>query len=277
MPKTKSSSKTKASAKATASEAKAPASSSTSRASSSSKKGFATFMGYRFRNDLTLAAIFAELLASFGLVSVLLSVNANAIVAGITMLVFIMMFSRISGGHVSPTVTVALYATRKISTVRAFGYIVAQLLGAMLALVVITQFVHAAPATLDQYTGQPAQAQVFSIQTLAGTWSPFFAEALGGIVLGLGVAAAFATKRQDLETGFLIGSTLILGLLIATQGGGTALLNPAAALGLNAYKMNNFWTISVYAIAPLLGAAVGAWAYKILQWDEIEEEKEINA
>ena len=265
MPKTKSSPRTKTTHKA----APSTVHTTVTRTSAARTKNYKNVL----QGDLKVGPLFAELVGSFGLVALLLTTNGNAIVAGITILFFTMAFGRLSGGHVNPAVTVALLATRKISAVRAAGYIVAQLLGAMLALVIITQFTHGAASVQDPYTGQMTQPKVFAVTALAGDWRPFFAEALGAVILGLGVAAAKFKKRGDLEAGYLIGGALILGMLLATQGS-TAVLNPAAALGLDGYKLENMWTITVYAIAPLLGVAAGAWLYKLLQWDEKGEVEE---
>ncbi|HSW81474.1 MAG TPA: aquaporin [Candidatus Saccharimonas sp.] len=279
MPKTKATSKAKTSAKPKATKAEKPSqSTSTTRATSTTTAAAATtprpknIFTRRFRNDLTLGALFAELLGAFGLTAVLLNTSGNAIVAGVAVLVFVMVFGRISGGHVNPAVTLGMLALRKISALRAAGYIVAQVLGAMLALVVIGQFVSAAPATpptMDPYTGQEVQgaaAKIFAVADLQGDWRPFFAETLGAIVLGFGVAAAGLSRRDDIEKGYIIGGSLMLGLLLATQAS-AAIVNPAIAIGLGAYKLSNWWTVLVYAVAPLIGTILGALAYKFIKHD----------
>lgn len=269
--------KTKASTKAKTAKPKAapgPERTAVTRVSTAQTKSYKNILSRSLRNDLTLGALFAELIGTFGLTAILLSTNGNAIVAGIAVLIFVMVFSKVSGGHVNPAATFALLVTRKISAMKAAGYILAQVLGAMLALVMIAQFVHTAPAvppTTDPYTGQQVQSAAPTVFTVAdlgqGSWRPFFAEALGAVIFGLGVAGANLVRRENsLEQGFIIGGALMLGLLLATQASG-AILNPAAAIGLGAYKLENWWTVGVYAIAPLLGAAVGALLFKVLKMD----------
>lgn len=277
MPKTKATSKAKTSAKPKATKTEKPSQSTTAAttkttSAAASAKPSKNIFTRRFNNDLTLGALFAELLGAFGLAAILLSTSGNAIVAGVAVLVFVMVFGRISGGHINPAVTLAMLALRKISAMRAAGYIVAQILGAMLALVVVGQFVNTAPATpptMDPYTGQEVQgaaAKIFAVADLQGDWRPFFAEGLGAIVLGLGVAAAALSRRDDIEKGYLIGGSLMLGLLLATQAS-AAIVNPAIAIGLGAYKLNNWWTVLVYAVAPLIGTILGALAYKLIKHD----------
>lgn len=281
MPKTKSSTKAKATkpaAKAAAAKAEAPVVRTTvTRSSAVSRRNYKDILSRRLSGDLTLGALFAELIGSFSLVALLLSTNGNAIIAGITVLVFTIIFGKLSGAHINPIVSVALMATRQVSVVRGVAYIVAQLLGAMLALVVISQFVASAPGVPNPYTGEVTAAQIFKVDALVGDWRPFFAEMLGALVFGLGVAAVTFQRREGLEAGYVVGGALLLGLLLATQGS-AAILNPAAALSLDAYQIkdNNWWPVAVYAIAPALGAVAGAWLYRVLQWDSQPQKAEIK-
>lgn len=284
MPKTKSSTKAKASkpagktAPVKTAKAEAPVVRTTvTRSSAASRRNYKDILASRFSRDLTLGALFAELIGSFSLVALLLSTNGNAIIAGITVLVFTIIFGKLSGAHINPIVSIALMATRQVSVVRGIAYIVVQLIGAMLALVVISQFVANAPAVPNPYTGEMTPAQIFKVEALVGDWRPFFAEFLGAIVFGLGVAAVTFQRREGLEAGYVVGGALLLGLLLATQGS-SAILNPAAALSLDAYQMKdgNMWPIAVYAIAPALGAVAGAWLYRVLQWDSQPPKEEIK-
>jgi glycerol uptake facilitator-like aquaporin len=177
-------------------------------------------------------------------------------------MVLVMALSRLSGGHLNPAITIAMAATRQISVIKAAGYVVAQVLGAMLALVIMTQFVHATPT--DVTTGQGPT--VFAVADVTGQWRPFFAEALGALLFGMGVAAAVLGRKNSHESGFIAGGALLVGLVIASVGS-SAILNPAVAVGLSAYHFENWWSVFAYGVAPLVGAVAGAWLYKLLQWD----------
>jgi aquaporin Z len=282
MPKTKSSTKAKTAKTATKpAAAKAQSVRTTvTRTSAASSRNYKDIFSRRLSGELSLGALFAELVGTFVLTVLLLNTSGNAIIAGVTVLVFTIVLGRLSGGHFNPAITVGLLATRQISWIRATGYIVAQLLGAMLALVVVSLFINTTPnlEVLSPYTNEMVaadKATLFKVEGLNGDWRPFFAEALGALVLGLGVAAARFTRREGLEAGYVVGGALMLGLLIATYQGTTAILNPAVALGLDAYKMDNFgWAFAVYAIAPLVGVAAGAWLFRLLQLDSQSSQKE---
>ena len=217
----------------------------------------------RLSSELVLGALVAELAGTFVLTAALLNSGGNLIIAAVVVMVVVMAFSRLSGGHINPAITIGMWATKQISAVKAGGYVVAQILGAMLALVVVTQFVNATPP--DPTTGQQV-ANVFTVPELTGQWRPVFAEALGGLVFGLAAAAAVMGRKNSHESGFIIGGGLLLGLILASLGS-AAIVNPAVAIGLSAYDMANLWSVLAFAIAPVAGVIAGAWLYKFLQWD----------
>lgn len=211
--------------------------------------------------ELVLGALLAELFGTFVLTICLLNSAGNAVIAAITIMVLVMALSRLSDVHLNPAVTFGMWATKQVSTIKAGGYVVAQILGAMLGLIVVTQFINAAP------TDATAQAmRVFAAPDLTEQWRPFLAEALGAMILGFGVAAVVMGRKNSHEGGFIIGGALLLGLIVATLGS-SAILNPAVALGMSAFHMDNIWTILVFAVAPIIGAVAGTWLYKLLQWD----------
>lgn len=212
--------------------------------------------------ELVLGALVAELFGTFVLTTVLLNAGGNVFIAAVTVIFLVMALSRLSGGHINPAFTIAMLATKQISAIKAGGYIVAQVIGAMLALTVVTQFVNTAP--VDATLGQTMT--VFKAADIVGDWRPFFAEALGGLIFGLGAAAAVLGRKNSHETGFIVGGSLLLGLIAATLAS-AAIVNPAVAVGLSAYHFDNWWTVAAYALAPALGAVAGAWLYKLLQWD----------
>ena len=211
--------------------------------------------------DLVLGALLAELAGGFILTTCLLNSGGNAFIAALTVMILVMALSRLSGAHFNPAVTMAMWATRQLSSLKAAGYIVAQLLGAMLALIVVTQFVANTPVTDG---AEPLR--VLAIPNLEEQWRPFLGEALGAVIFGFGVAAAVLGRKTGVEAGFVVGGSLLLGLIVATLGS-PAILNPAVALGMSAFHPNNLWTILTFGIAPVIGTIAGAWLYKLLQWD----------
>ena len=220
----------------------------------------------RNSQDLVLGALFAELVGAFLLGTAVLQNQNSPLIAGIAIAVLIAAMFKLSGAHFNPAVTVALWATRKISTVKAVGYVVAQVLGAVLALSVVTQFTNTAPVNSLSLQGAPV---VFSAQTrIVDTeqWRPILGEALGGLVLGLAVAGVVFNRKEGGEAGFVIGSGLLIAMLVASLGS-VGIVNPALAATLSAYTSENWWANVAYALGPVAGVVVGVWLYKLFRWD----------
>lgn len=224
--------------------------------------GLSALGSLSFKGELVLGALVAELIGTFVLTFAILNATGNIIIVALSVLVLSLALAKLSGGHVNPATTVALAATKQISVVKAVGYLVAQFLGAMLAVVIATHFMNAEAVA-------NSGAKVFTLfgpDRPAGHWKPFFGELVGAIIFGFGVASTYLGKKEGYDAAFTIGGSLLIGLLIATAGS-YAVLNPAVALGLGGYAQGGWWSISAYGLAPLIGAAAGAWLYKLLQTD----------
>lgn len=219
-----------------------------------------------FGTELMPGALSAELVGTFILASAALVTSGNVLVIAITLMVLVLTFGRVSGANVNPIVTIALLATKQMSWVKAFGFVVAQVLGAMLALIVVNQFLS------SNTEAASAGIQAYKVRELTGTWVPFMAEALGGLVFGLGVAATFLNKKEGYDAAFTIGGALLVGIVIATLGS-AGVVNPAVGLATSAYNTANWWTVWTYALAPVLGGVAGAWLYKLMLWDTTNVKK----
>lgn len=211
-------------------------------------------------SELALGALVAELVGTFVLTYAVLNTQGNAIIAAVTVLILVLMLAKLSGGHINPAVTISLWATRQISWVKALGYLVAQFLGAMLAVVIASRFIE---GVVDPMTGE--QMKLFAVQA-KDEWKPFFAELVGAIIFGFGVAAAVLGKKEDFAAAFTIGGALLIGLVVAISGS-NGILNPAVALGVGGLDVKHWLGVMAYGLGPVIGAAAGAWLYKLLQSD----------
>ncbi|HMH70176.1 MAG TPA: aquaporin, partial [Candidatus Saccharimonadales bacterium] len=159
---------------------------------------------------------------------------------------------------------------------RALAYIVAQLLGAMLALVVLNAYAHAAPAAspTDMYSGAAELFKAAAIPT-GKEWFIFFTEFLGTLVFGFAVAGATREKKERSAAALTVGLGVFLGLMIAGSAaafiGGSAILNPAVAISLQAINFSTVWPIFVYVIGATLGAVIGFILYDLLRGAEKEQ------
>jgi aquaporin Z len=181
----------------------------------------------------------------------------------------VLVIGGVSGAHLNPALTVGALATRRVSLARAVSYVVAQVLGALLALVVLNAFVSAAPEVSQQAQafGQSSPTLFKAAEIAKGKeWVVLAAELLGSVVLAFGVAAALRNRvaalrgRSDVTHAFTYAGVLYLALLIggtaANYVGASAIMNPAVAGSLQALKFE-VWPLLVYVVTPLVGGVLG--------------------
>lgn len=209
--------------------------------------------------ELSPGWLLAELLGTFILVMVALNGSINPILITLAVLAISLALGRLSGAHVNPAITVSQFVIRRISAVKAAGYIVMQLVGAMLAVVVATKFIKGGNATVfslfDPSTGH-----------LPGAWKPIFGELVGAAFFGFGFTSAVMGVKEGLEKAFTVAGSLLIGIIIAVSGS-YGVINPAIAMAISAFPKNDMWSLSAYAIAPIVGASLGALLYKYMQTD----------
>lgn len=159
----------------------------------------------------------------------------------------------ISGGHVNPAVTFGALIGGRISLIRAIFYWIAQLLGAVVACLL-----------LRIATGG-MRPLGFSVASGVGVWHAVLLE----LVLTFGLmytvyATAIDPKRGGLGTiaplaiGFIVGANILAG---GPFDG--ASMNPARAFGpaLVGWRWRHHW---VYWLGPFLGAGLAGLVYEFL-------------
>ena len=183
-----------------------------------------------------------------------------ALAHGVGLAVLITMTMSISGGHLNPVVSVALWLTQKIDGRTLGQYVVVQLAGAIVGALLIKALLP---------TGA---ARVTSLGTphLAGNIGLFEGIGLEAVLTFVLVSAVFGTavsSQAPKVGGFGIGLALFACSLVGSGLTGTA-LNPARAFGpaLVAWEWHGQ---AVYWFGPLLGAtAAGAlWKFILLPRD----------
>lgn len=221
-------------------------------------------------------AALAEFVGTFLLAVTMLIVRNEPFYLFLSLVGIFMIIGGLSGAHVNPAITVGAWVTRRITWVRAVSYLVAQLLAAMLALVVMNAFIGQAPSVSEQAAafGQ-STPQLFTAQALpqGKEWSVLFAELIGVAILGFAYASVLRNALRDKVAGaFTIGGAGFLAMAFASTTASyvsaTAVLNPAVALSLKALDITNMWSIAVYAITALVGSVFGFFLYDLLRGAE---------
>lgn len=175
-----------------------------------------------------------------------------SLVFGLIIMVMVYATGHLSGAHINPAVTIAFTLSRHFPARDAAFYIAAQLLGALAG----------ALALLAVWPDQPAQlgATVPSI----GVGSAFVYELiLTALLMFVIMAVATDTRAVGAAAAIAIGGTVGLDALFGGPVTGAS-MNPARSFGpaLAAGEWTDFW---VYLAGPLIGAALGAFAYQLVR------------
>jgi len=193
----------------------------------------------------TFPQIHVELLIVGTLVAVLL---AGLIVSGP---------GKISGGHMNPAISLAMWRFGVFPAVGILPYIAAQLLGSVLG--VLT-----ARATWGAIVARPPVS--YAVIQPAPVWSTaplFAAELIGMGVIVFAVGYFLSVPRLAPLVPWLVGVLIGLGIaLLGTQTGGS--LNPARQFGpaiISGYTAE-LW---VFLIAPMVGAELAAQLLQAFQ------------
>lgn len=200
---------------------------------------------------------------SFMHASTPLTVLIAAFGNGLGLALAITTVGHVSGGHLNPAVTIALWVSQRISSVLAVFYIVAQLVGGVLAgLALKAIFSYAIWAPV--HMGGAALAPQVSFGT------GVLIEAILTFFLVFAVFGTAVDPRHPQIGGFGIGLVALVDVLVAGPLTGAA-MNPARAFG--PAVAANFWANHlVYWIGPILGAIIASliYGYVLMPHEDID-------
>jgi glycerol uptake facilitator-like aquaporin len=238
---------------------------------SSPKSSTSPSTKFSLRNTSLVTASIAEFVGTFIFAATVVAGQGQPILVFFALTGVVLAIAALSGGYVNPALTLAGWATKRLNGVRALCYVVAQFLGAMLAIALLDMFVKASPAAgsaTDLYSAAPNLFAAAAIPE-GKEWLIFFAELVGATIFGFAVANATREKNDRTAAAFTVGIGVFLGLMVAGSAaaflGGTAILNPAVAVSLQALNFETVWPITVYVIGAGIGAVVGFVLYDLLR------------
>ena len=182
----------------------------------------------------TFVLTLVVLLSSGGYFSI-----ATPLLAGLVLGLFVYSIGHISGSHLNPAVTIGMWSIGKIDSVDAVYYIVVQLVGALFALFLGSQFI------------------VLPIVSVSPSLLVGIAEAFGTFFFTFGIASIVYGKAPHHMSGVVIGGSLLLGISIASLIGSNGIINPAVALGIRSFGC-------MYVLGPIIGSILGMNLYKYL-------------
>jgi MIP family channel proteins len=185
-----------------------------------------------------------------------------ALAHGLAIGLMVTAFGHISGGHFNPAVTIGFWVTRRVSTLDAVLYWIAQLAGAVAAAFLLKYVMSSTPALEDAW-----RAVALGTPELAREFSRPPAMILEAVMTFFLVLVVFATAVDEKGAfnkvaGFAIGLTITMGIMTGGPLTGAA-MNPARHFG-PALAVNHWANWAVYWVGPLAGGFLAGWLYDAL-------------
>lgn len=166
-----------------------------------------------------------------------------AITFGLIVMAMIYAIGDISGAHINPAVTIAFYASKKISLKDTVSYIIVQLAGASAASLFLRSVF-----PKDEYLGMTLPS--------IDVFPAFIFELLLTFFLMFVIYhVATGAKEKGMMAGVAIGATVCLEAMFAGPVTGAS-MNPARSFG-PAIAAMNFEHLWIYFAGPVIGAVLG--------------------
>lgn len=190
-----------------------------------------------------------------------------ALAFGLAIVAIAYSVGRISGGHVNPAVSIAMLINKKMDVKDFCGYVVAQVLGAfagsgLLALIVsMTKLKNAG-------LGANGFGDLSGVGlTLVGA---LIVEVIATFIFVLVILGVTHNEKYSSKAGIVIGLVLTLIHIVTIPLTGTS-VNPARSLApavlTGGEALSQVW---LFILAPLVGGALAAFAWKFISKDEKE-------
>ncbi len=180
---------------------------------------------------------------------------------GIAVIVMIYAFGHISGTHINPAVSIALWATGRFPLKDLISYIIAQLIGATLASLTIVLI----PGNRAVDTGLGATAMFHGVNY----GQAILCEGVATFFLMMVIMGAAVDKRAPAGfAGLAIGLVVAADIIVTGNITGSS-LNPARTFGPYLIESlfggaNLWWQFPIYLIGPIGGALIAAFLYDFI-------------
>jgi aquaporin Z len=180
---------------------------------------------------------------------------------GLAVIAMAYTIGNISGCHINPAITLGVFLSGRMSGKDAAGYMAFQVIGAIIGSTIIWALLSTGTHNGPTTTG----ANGFEV---GQHWQALLAETVFTFVFVFVVLGATAKFAFGKFAGLAIGLTLVLVHIVCIPITGTS-VNPARSIGPALFEGGLAFTqLWVFIVAPLVGAAIAACVWKVLEKED---------
>ena len=184
---------------------------------------------------------------------------AVALAFGLSIVAMAYVIGNVSGCHINPAVSLAVFLDRRMSGKDFCFYVIFQIIGAIAGaalLKIVSDF-----AGIDQTGGLGSNLAAGA----GGIWGAILVEAALTFIFILTILGVTADSSKGGVAGIVIGLTLVFVHIVGIPLTGTS-VNPARSIGpaifAGGQALEDLW---VFIIAPFVGAALAALVYQVFK------------
>ena len=182
------------------------------------------------------------------------NVVATSLAFGLSIVAMAYSIGNVSGCHINPAVSLSMLMTKKLTVKEFVCYVIAQVIGAVLAVLVLGLL-------LSSFKSLGANTYGAEGQLATNVWIALGVECLLTFIFITAILGVTSKKENTAVTGLVIGLALTLVHLLGISFTGTS-VNPARSLGpallVGGTALKQVW---VFIVAPLVGAALASLFY----------------
>lgn len=205
------------------------------------------------------------------------SLVPTALAFGLVIVAMAYSIGNISGCHINPAVSLAMFLTKKMNAKEFLFYLVSQVIGALLGALLLGLFL----GSFKNLGGNETQAVLIAAYGEGGSLIVgLLVEIILTFTFVLAILGVTSKTENKAVTGIVIGLALTLVHLLGIGLTGTS-VNPARSLGPAIMQMfaGNFTAITqiwIFIIGPLAGAFLAAILYQYLNEKKQKSEEGKN-
>lgn len=188
---------------------------------------------------------------------------ATSLAFGLAVVAMAYAIGDISGCHINPAVSLAMLITKKINFKQFVGYALAQILGAFVGSATLFAILSSCNMPTDNLG-----ANAYGGDMALTACGAFLVETILTFVFVYTILGVTADTKRSHIAGLVIGLSLVLVHLLGIKLTGTS-VNPARSIApailQGGEPYSQMW---LFIVSPLLGAALAAWTYTLLNTSE---------